>query len=187
MVEIGQTVSKITGTWKTTYKGSMVTVASCLHGIKLKNRYRKISNGSNQWFEVYIDIIPDEGLPAALCLDRDLIAASERPAADLFGSTVARKLHDSGQNCAGDIFLFGLAKVESVRYGQEKTRCLWSTGRLWKHARECCWLPAFNAVRGARWFRSARAWHRQHRPGTIHPLGCGHPVSEVRDVWDSIL
>ena len=112
----------------------MVTVASFLYEIKLKNRYRKISNGSNQWFKVQINIILVQGLPAAPCLDPDLTEASERPATDFFGSTVARKkLHDSGQNCAGDIFLFGLVKAESACYSQEKTRCLWRTGGLCLH------------------------------------------------------
>lgn len=56
-----------------------------------------------------------------------------------------------------------------------------------KHARECCWLPAFNAIYRGRWLRSARAWHRQHRPGTFYPLGCGHPVLEAKNVWDLVL
>lgn len=112
----------------------MVTVASYLYEIKLKNRYRKISNGSNLQFKVEINIIADEGLPTALCSDPDLTDASERAATDPFGNTVTRrKLHDSGQNCSGDIFLFGLAKAESACYNQEKTCCLGRTGGLLLH------------------------------------------------------
>lgn len=47
----------------------------------------------------------------ASCVDSDMTKASERPATDFFGSTVARKkLHDSGQNCADDIFLFWISE-----------------------------------------------------------------------------
>lgn len=105
------------------HKGSMVTIASYLYEIKLKNRYRKISNGSNLQFKVEINFIADEGLPTALCSDPDLTDASERAATDPFGNTVTRrKLHNSGQNCSGDIFLFGLAtarKRHAALGGQE--------------------------------------------------------------------
>lgn len=52
----------------------------------------------------------------------NLTEAGERPAANLFGSAVTRKkLNDSGQSCVGTIFTFGLWKVESACYDQEKT------------------------------------------------------------------
>lgn len=161
----------------------MVTIPAFLYEIQLKNRYRKVHNGSNQWLKVYVNSL-NEGLPTAPCLDTDLTESSEGPATDLFGHTVARKkLQDSGQNCAGDIFLLGSVKAEFACYSQEKTHCLWKTfggreGYVYtrKAARERCWLPAFNAIHGDRCFRSARVLHRQRRPGTVYPLGCGHPV-----------
>lgn len=121
----------------------------------------------------------------ASCVDPDMTKASERPATDFFGSTVARKkLHDSGQNCADDIFLFWISKAEFAHHGQEKTRCLWRSGGLCLRQERMPGSAAFNTSHGGRRFRSARA---RHRPGTSYPLGCGHPVLEARAVWDLAL